>query len=251
MDHAHYDKTLIGHLSELRQRVIRCIVGLAIVAAGLLPFTKPLYDWIARPFMAQLSSQQSIIATQPSHVVLVPLQLVCYLSVFFCAPWLLYQAWAFVAPGLYLKEKRYAIPLLLAGIFLFYIGTIFAYWIVLPNVFHFLQVFKPEVVTLTPDIQAYFSFILTITLAFGLCFNLPVVMIILVLLGVVTPKQLSTHRRHAIVGNFVLAAVLTPPDVLSQITLALPLCLLYELGIWTSRIILAKPQTSSINTPPP
>ncbi len=150
------------------------------------------------------------------------------------APWLLYQAWAFVAPGLYQREKRLALPLLASAVLLFYLGCGFAYFLVLPAVFHFLTTFKPDVIQLTPDAGAYLDFVLAIFFAFGASFELPVALVILALLGWVTPQQLREGRGYAVVGIFVLAAVLTPPDVVSQLMLAIPMCLLYELGIVAS-----------------
>ena len=152
-------------------------------------------------------------------------------------PWLLYQAWAFVAPGLYHREKRLAMPLLVSAVALFYTGCAFAFFLVLPSVFGFLARFTPEVVAMTPDIGKYLDFVLVIFLAFGASFELPVALVILVLLGWVTPAQLREWRGYAVVGIFVVAAVITPPDVVSQLMLAIPMCLLYEAGILASRLV--------------
>ncbi len=228
------ESSLIEHLIELRARLMRALIGLGVVVVALLPFSKRLYSWLAEPMLAQLPVGQSVIATHPAGAVVAPLKLAFFLALFVSAPWLLYQAWAFVAPGLYQREKRLALPLLASAVVLFYLGCGFAYFLVLPTVFHFLTTFKPDVIQLTPDAGAYLDFVLAIFFAFGASFELPVALVILALLGWVTPQQLREGRGYAVVGIFVLAAVLTPPDVVSQLMLAIPMCLLYELGILAS-----------------
>jgi sec-independent protein translocase protein TatC len=166
-----------------------------------------------------------------------------FCALFISMPWLLYQAWAFVAPALYAREKRLALPLLASAVLLFYAGCAFAFFLVLPAVFHFLTSFGADVIAVTPDAGAYLDFVIALFLAFGLSFELPVAMVILVLLGWVSPAQLREARGYAIVGIFVLAAIVTPPDVISQLMLAIPMCLLYEIGIHASRWLLPKPQT--------
>ena len=235
----------MSHLLELRSRLIRALLGLAVVVLCLLPFTKHLYTFVATPFLAQMPTHpQGMISTHPAGVVFAPLKLVGYLSVLISAPWLLYQLWAFVAPGLYQREKRTALPLLFSAVVLFYIGTAFAFKLVLPGVFHFLAAFKPDVISLTPDAGAYLDFIFAIALAFGVCFELPIALVILAILGVATPTQFRQMRGYAVVGNFVIAAVLTPPDVVSQLMLAIPMCLLYEIGILAARCVVGKPHPS-------
>ena len=236
--------SLVSHLLELRLRLIRGLLGFALTVVCLLPFSARLYTFVATPFLAQLSSHaQGMIATHPASVVIAPIKVVGYLSLLVSAPWLVYQLWAFVAPGLYQCEKRLALPILFSAIILFYVGTVFAYRLVLPGIFHFLTVFKPEVITLTPDASVYLDFVFTIALAFGFCFELPIALVILSLLGVVTSGQLRQFRRYAVVVVFIVAAILTPPDVMSQLMLAVPMCLLYEIGIVVIRCIERRPNT--------
>ncbi len=234
------ESTLIEHLIELRARLMRALMGVGVVLLALLPFSRTLYTHLATPLISQLPAGQSMIATNPAGAFFAPLKLTFFTAVFIAVPWLLYQAWAFVAPGLYAREKRLAFPLLASAVALFYIGCAFAYFLVLPAVFHFLTTFRPDVIAITPDAGAYLDFVLAIFFAFGTSFELPVAMVILVLLGWVTPRQLSEGRGYAIVGIFVIAAVLTPPDVVSQLMLAIPMCVLYELGIHTSRWLLPR-----------
>jgi len=234
------ESPLIEHLIELRARLMRGLLGLGVVLLALLPFSRTLYDHLARPLMSQLPAGQSMIATNPAGAFFAPLKLTFFTALFVAVPWLLYQAWAFVAPGLYAREKRLALPLLASAVTLFYTGCAFAYFLVLPAVFHFLTTFRPDVIAITPDAGAYLDFVLAIFFAFGASFELPVAMVILVLLGWVSPQQLREGRGYAIVGIFVLAAVLTPPDVVSQLMLAIPMCVLYELGIQAARWLLPR-----------
>ncbi|MFT4246711.1 MAG: twin-arginine translocase subunit TatC [Pseudomonas sp.] len=230
-DEAQAESSLIEHLIELRARLLRGLVGLVVVLVALLPFTRKIYAWLAHPLISQLPAGQTMIAMNPAGAFFAPIKLTFFLALFLAVPWLLYQAWSFVAPGLYQREKRLAVPLLASAVLLFYVGCAFAYFLVLPAVFHFLTTFKPDVIAITPDAGAYLDFVLVIFFAFGTSFELPVALVILVLLGWVTPEQLRQGRGYAIVGIFALAAVLTPPDVVSQLLLAIPMCLLYEVGI--------------------
>lgn len=233
------ESSLIEHLIELRARLIRAVVAILLVLVALLPFVRDLYDHIALPLVSNLPSGQTakMIASDPTSGFFAPIKLAFCAAVFVTAPWLLYQAWAFVAPGLYRREKRLAMPLLVSSVVLFYIGCLFAYFVVLPAVFHALTIFTPEVVTIAPDPGKYLDFVLVLFLAFGLCFELPVALMILVLLGWVTPNQLREWRGYAIVGIFVIAAVITPPDAISMLLLAVPMCLLYEAGILATRLL--------------
>ncbi|MEE7548363.1 twin-arginine translocase subunit TatC [Xanthomonas sp. Kuri4-1] len=240
-DDGQAESSLIEHLIELRARLVRALIGLGIVLLGLLPFSRRIYTELAQPLISQLPVGQTLIAMNPAGAFFAPLKLTFFVAVFIAVPWLLYQAWAFVAPGLYQREKRLAFPLLASAVALFYIGCAFAYFLVLPAVFHFLTTFKPDVIAITPDAGSYLDFVLVIFFAFGSSFELPVALVILVLLGWVTPDQLRQGRGYAIVGIFVVAAVLTPPDVVSQLLLAIPMCLLYELGILASRAVMPKP----------
>ena len=228
---ADTEPRLIDHLVELRARLLRGIAGLLLVFVALLPFANRLYAWLAAPLLAKLPAGGQLIAVEVASPFFAPLKLAFFVAVVVAMPWLLYQAWAFVAPGLYAREKRLAVPLLASALVLFYTGCAFAFFLVLPTVFGFLAQVTPEGVAMMTDINAYLDFVLVIFLAFGLSFELPVALVILVLLGWVTPAQLREARGYAIVGIFVLAAVITPPDVLSQLMLAIPMCLLYEVGI--------------------
>ncbi|RPE80205.1 twin-arginine translocase subunit TatC [Vulcaniibacterium tengchongense] len=226
---------LIDHLIELRARLLRASAGLLLAFLALVPFAAELYGWLARPLLGNLPAGGQLIANDPAGGFFVPMKLAFFAALIVTVPWLLYQAWAFVAPGLYRREKRLALPLLVSSVALFYIGCAFAYFMVLPTVFGFLAKFTPDVVAMMPDIGKYLDFVLVIFLAFGASFELPVALVILVLLGWVTPQQLKEARGYAIVGVFVLAAIITPPDVISQLMLAIPMCLLYELGIHAAR----------------
>ncbi|MET0809194.1 MAG: twin-arginine translocase subunit TatC [Pseudoxanthomonas sp.] len=229
------ESSLLSHLIELRSRLMRGLAGVFVVLLALLPFTSRLYNWIAEPLIGRLPAGQTMIATDPAGGFIAPVKLALFAAIFVAAPWLLYQAWAFVAPGLYQREKKLALPMLASAVTLFYSGCAFAYFVVLPSLFKFVINFTPDVIAVTPDASAYLDFVLVIFLAFGASFELPVALVILVLLGWVTPAQLKEARGYALVGIFVLAAVITPPDVVSQLLLAIPMYLLYEAGIIASR----------------
>jgi sec-independent protein translocase protein TatC len=229
--------SLLDHMIELRARLLRAITGLLLLFVALLPFANRLYAWLAQPLLDKLPAGGQLIAVEVASPFFAPLKLAFFVAVVVAMPWLLYQAWAFVAPGLYRREKKLALPLLASALALFYAGCAFAYFIVLPSVFTFLQKVTPAGVAMMTDINAYLDFVLVIFLAFGASFELPVALVILVLLGWVTPTQLREWRGYAIVGIFVVAAVITPPDVVSQLLLALPMVALYELGILAARAV--------------
>jgi sec-independent protein translocase protein TatC len=235
---------LVGHLIELRSRLLRAIGGLLLVLLALLPFANRIYGWLAQPLLDKLPAGGRLIATQVASPFFTPMKLAFCVALMLSMPWLLYQLWAFVAPGLYKRERRLALPLLASALSLFYAGCAFAYFIVLPAVFAFLQRVTPPGVAMMTDISAYLDFVLAIFLAFGISFELPVALVILVLLGWVTPAQLREWRGYAIVGIFFVAAVLTPPDVVSQLLLALPMIALYELGIIAARMVAPKPAST-------
>ena len=236
----HGEGSLIDHLVELRSRLLRAITGLVIALVLLLPFANRLYGWFAQPLLEKLPEGAQLIAVEVASPFFAPLKLAFFAAVLITMPWLLYQAWAFVAPGLYRREKKLALPLLVSAVLLFYAGCAFAFFVVLPAVFGFLTAVTPDGVAMMTDINAYLNFVLVIFLAFGISFELPVALVILVLLGWVTPDQLREWRGYAIVGVFVLAAVITPPDVVSQLLLAIPMCLLYEAGIIAARMVAPK-----------
>jgi sec-independent protein translocase protein TatC len=235
------EQSFISHLIELRERLLKAVAAVLITLVVLLPFANKLYGWLALPLIKHLPQGGTMIATEVASPFLTPLKLAFFVALFIATPIILYQLWAFVAPGLYRNEKRLAVPILVSSVILFYIGCAFAYFLVLPAVFTFMTAVAPAGVAVMPDIGHYLSFVLMLFLAFGLCFEVPVVLVILVALGVVTPTQLAESRRYAIVGSFVIAAVLTPPDVLSQTMLAVPMCLLYEIGIVGARALMRRP----------
>jgi sec-independent protein translocase protein TatC len=228
---------LLDHLIELRARLLRAVAGLLLVFVALLPFANRLYSILAQPLLDKLPKGGQLIAVEVASPFFAPIKLAFFVAVVVAMPWLLYQLWAFVAPGLYKRERKLALPLLASALALFYIGCAFAFFIVLPAVFTFLNRVTPSGVTMMTDISAYLDFVLVIFLAFGASFELPVALVILVLLGWVTPQQLRDSRGYAIVGIFVLAAVITPPDVVSQLLLALPMVALYEAGILAARAV--------------
>lgn len=240
------ETSLLEHLIELRMRLIRALVAVVVVLFALLPFIRPLYDLLAMPLVGMLPDGQvaKMIASEPTSGFFAPIKLAFFVAVFLTAPWLLYQAWAFIAPGLYRREKRLAVPLLASSVLLFYAGCLFAYFVVLPAVFHALTLFTPEVVTIAPDPGKYLDFVMVLFLAFGLCFELPVALVILVLLGWVTPAQLREWRGYAIVGMAVVAALITPPDAVSMLLMLVPMVLLYEAGIIASRLLSPKPASN-------
>jgi len=225
----------LAHLIELRSRLIKGVAALMLVFVGLLPFANRLYAIFATPLLAKMPAGTQMIAIKVASPFLIPMKLAFFIAAVIAMPVLLYQAWAFVAPGLYRHERRLAVPLLASSILLFYIGCAFAFFLVLPTVFGFLQSVAPAGVLVMTDIGEYLDFVLVIFLAFGFCFEVPVAVVILSLLGWVSPKQFSEARAYVIVGAFVVAAVLTPPDVVSQLMLAIPMCILYEVGLVAAR----------------
>jgi len=231
------EQSFISHLVELRERLLKAVAAVLAVLVALLPFANRLYGWLALPLVSHLPQGGTMIATEVASPFLTPLKLAFFVALFIAIPVVLYQLWAFVAPGLYRHEKRLAVPILVSSVLLFYLGCAFAYFFVLPAVFKFTTAIAPAGVAVMPDIGHYLSFVLGLFLAFGLCFEVPVVVVILVAIGLVTPAQLAEGRRYAIVGAVVVAAVLTPPDALSMIMLAVPMCLLYEVGIVGARAL--------------
>ncbi|RYD16187.1 MAG: twin-arginine translocase subunit TatC [Lysobacteraceae bacterium] len=231
------EMSFVSHLVELRSRLLKCVATVLLVLVALVPFANKLYGLLAKPLVGHLPSGGTMIATEVASPFLTPLKLAFFVALFAAMPVILYQLWAFVAPGLYRHEKRLATPILVSSVLLFYVGCAFAYLFVLPAVFAFMTAIAPEGVSVMPDIGKYLDFVLVLFLSFGLCFEVPVVLVILVALGVTTPARLADGRRYAIVGAFVIAAVLTPPDILSQVMLAVPMCLLYEIGIIGARSV--------------
>ena len=232
------EQSFISHLIELRDRMIKMLIAIAVVILLLFPFANDLYTFVAEPLIAQLPAGSTMIATQVISPFLTPFKLALVAAIFLAMPYLLYQFWGFVAPGLYQHEKRLAVPLLVSSIALFYIGMAFAYYLVFPIVFAFMTATTPVGVAMMTDIAAYLDFVLTLFFAFGLAFEIPVATVLLVMIGIVTPDGLVEKRPYVIVGAFVIGMFLTPPDVFSQTMLAVPMWLLFELGVWFSRLML-------------
>jgi Twin arginine targeting (Tat) protein translocase TatC len=235
-------QTFISHLIELRDRLIRALiaVGILFVALFLWPGSAAIYDLLAAPLMKALPEGSKMIATGVVTPFLVPMKVTGLVAFVLALPYVLYQVWAFIAPGLYSHEKKFGLPLVVASTLLFLLGMAFCYFFVFGKVFAFINEFAPKSITPAPDIENYLSFVMTMFLAFGLTFEIPVVVVVLARMGMVTVAQLREARPYVIVGAFVVAAVVTPPDVLSQLLLAIPMCLLYELGVWVASLM-AKP----------
>lgn len=234
---ASVQETFVSHLIELRSRLIRAIVGVIIVFLCLVNWARDIYTLLAAPMLAALPEGGHMIATDVAGAFLVPMKVTLMVAFVIALPYVLYQAWAFVAPGLYVHERRLVLPLIAASVVLFFIGMAFAYFVVFPTVFGFVNKFAPEGVAVMTDIDKYLSFVLTTFLAFGLTFEVPVIVVVLVRVGIVKIEQLKDARRYVIVGAFIVAAVFTPPDVVSQFLMAVPLLLLYELGIIMAGIV--------------
>ncbi|PIX59941.1 MAG: twin-arginine translocase subunit TatC [Lysobacterales bacterium CG_4_10_14_3_um_filter_64_11] len=223
--------SLISHLIELRSRLMRGVLALVVVFAVLVPFANRLYQLLADPLLAKLPAGGQLVAIDVASPFFAPIKLAFFVALIVSMPVLLYQAWAFVAPGLYKHERRLAKPLLVSAVLLFYLGCAFAYFVMLPAVFAFLTATTPSGVAMMTDISRYLDFVLIIFLAAGMSFEMPIAVIVLVALGVVQPAQLRQSRGYVIVGIFIVAAIITPPDALSQLMLGVPMLLLYEVGI--------------------
>jgi sec-independent protein translocase protein TatC len=227
-------ETFISHLIELRTRLVRAsavVLVVFIVLFAVWPGAAAVYDFLAQPMMNALPEGSKMIATGVITPFMVPMKVTMMLALMISLPWVLYQAWAFVAPGLYTHEKRLVAPLIISSSALFILGVAFCYYFVFGTVFKFINEFAPKSISVAPDIENYLDFVLTMCLAFGLTFEVPIVVIVLVRMGLVTVEKLKSIRPYVIVGAFVIAAVVTPPDVMSQLFLAIPLCLLYEIGL--------------------
>ncbi len=228
---------LIAHLLELRNRLMKAALAIVIAFVPLMTFSRELYAWFAKPLMKYLPQGSTMIATEIGSQFFAPLKLAFVGAIFLAIPVLIYQIWAFVAPGLYRHEKRLAVPLLVSAVALFYVGMAFAYFGVFPVVFGFFAGLSIEGVTYMPDIRMYFDFAIFLFFAFGICFEIPVAVLILVKLGVFPLEKLRNFRQYWIVASFVIAAVLTPPDPISQIMMAVPMVILYELGLLAARLL--------------
>jgi sec-independent protein translocase protein TatC len=221
--------TFISHLVELRNRLVKA--SIAVVLFLIWPGPAAIYDFLARPMMDSLPAGAKMIATGITTPFLIPMKLTLLVALVLALPWVLYQVWAFIAPGLYAHEKRLVAPLVVSSSLLFIAGVAFCYFLVFGKVFKFINEFSPKSITVAPDIENYFDFVMTMCLAFGVTFEVPIVVIVLVRMGLVSVEKLKSIRPYVIVGAFVIAAVVTPPDVMSQLFLAIPLCLLFEIGL--------------------
>jgi sec-independent protein translocase protein TatC len=230
-------ETFLSHLIELRSRLVKCLLVFAVACAPMLYYSAELYDVLALPLMKSLPEGSHMIATGVITPFLIPMKIAFTAAFVVVIPYTLYQAWAFVAPGLYTHEKKLVLPLVLSSTILFVAGMLFCYLIVFGRVFAFISTFAPKSISVAPDIEAYFNFVLGMFLAFGLAFEVPVVVVVLILAGIVNVEQLREWRGYVVVAIFIVAAIVTPPDVVSQIALALPMCLLYEAGIIVGQMV--------------
>jgi sec-independent protein translocase protein TatC len=226
----------ISHLIELRDRLLRTVICVLLVFLSLSYYANDIYAMLAGPLMKHLPQQSSMIAIEVASPFFTPFKLALVVAIFISIPYLLYQFWAFVAPGLYKHERRFILPLLIASTLLFYLGVAFAYFVVFPLMFKFLTAAAPAGVTVMTDITQYLDFVLTLFFAFGVCFEVPIFTGVLVWVGLVTPRDLAEQRPYVIVGAFIIGMVLTPPDAVSQTLLAVPMWLLFELGLLCSRL---------------
>ena len=230
-------ETFLSHLIELRDRLIRCLVAIGIAFIPAMIYGADLYDFLAKPVLTSLPEGSRMIATGVITPFLIPVKIAALAALLAVLPYVLYQVWAFVAPGLYAHEKRLVLPLVVSSTLLFLVGMAFCYYFVFGAVFSFINDFAPKSISVAPDIEAYFNFMLGMFLAFGIAFEIPVVVVVLAITGLVSIEQLREWRGYVIVGIFVIAAIVTPPDVVSQLALAIPMCLLYELGIVVAQVV--------------
>lgn len=243
MNHVDESQPLISHLVELRNRLLRCVICIAVIFVGLVYFSNDIYHFVASPLTEVMPKGATMIATNIQTPFFTPIKLTAIVSVFIAVPYLLYQIWAFVAPALYQHEKRMIYPLLFSSTILFYCGVAFAYYVVFPFVFGFFTQTAPEGVAIATDISSYLDFALALFLAFGVCFEVPIAIILLCWTGVTTVKALAEKRPYIIVAAFFIGMILTPPDVFSQTLLAVPMWLLFEVGLLVARFYQPKEET--------
>lgn len=229
--------TLLSHLVELRQRLLRMVVAILVLFLCMAPFADKLFSFVAAPLMAWLPEGTSMIATQVASPFLTPFKTAMVAAIFLAMPWILFQIWQFIAPGMYQQEKRLAIPLVVSSAILFYAGVAFAYFVVFPLMFRFFTTVAPEGVSVMTDINAYLDFVLALFFAFGMAFEVPIATVLMVWAGFTTPAKLKSHRAYVLLGAFIAGMFLTPPDIISQTLLAVPIYVLYEAGIILSRIL--------------
>lgn len=239
------DMPLMAHFAELRTRFIRIFAAVIVVFLALVGFSRELYDLISNPLVALLPSEASLIATDVASGFLAPIKLTFFVAVFITVPFIIAQIWGFVSPALYKHEKRAALPLLLSAIVLFYVGVAFAYFVVLVPALKFFVMFAPDNVLPMTDIQSYLDFVIKLFAVFGVMFEIPVATLLLVLMRIVTPQSLADKRRYIIVGCFFIAAIVTPPDGASMLMLAIPMCLLFEAGLFMARLLVKEESTDN------
>lgn len=232
--------TLIGHLVELRDRILKCVVVLLIVFLGLVSFANDIYAYVAAPLVSVLPPDTSMIAIDPTSPFFTPFKLTFYATLFVCAPFILFQLWSFIAPGLYRNEKSLAIPLFVSSVVLFYAGMAFAYFVLFGIVFSFFISVAPEGIAVAPDIASYLNFVLKIFFAFGFAFEIPIAVFLFVWAGLIDVESLQSKRPYVVVGCFVVAMLLTPPDPFTQSLLAIPMWVLFELGLYFGKYFLRK-----------
>jgi len=240
---------LVSHLTELRNRLLRCVLVVLALFLGLLYFAQPIYTAISAPLRKYLPEGATLIATDVASPFLTPLKLTAMVALFLAMPLILQQIWGFIAPGLYQQEKRIAVPLLVSSVILFYLGMAFAYFLVFPLIFHFFASVTPEGVAMMTDISSYLDFVMTLFFAFGVAFEIPVAVVLLIWIGVVDVAYLKTIRPFVIIGCFVIGMILTPPDVFSQTLLAVPMWFLFELGLLAGSLIKKRQQPETHDEP--
>ena len=244
------EQTFVSHLIELRSRLLRAIACVGVVLLCMMPFRNQIYTWLAAPLLAKMQVGSTMIATEVASSFYAPFVLTAFAALFVSIPYVFYQGWAFVAPGLYLKERRLALPLLASSTALFYIGVAFCYYLVFPLAFGFFTSAAPEGVKVMTDISRYLDFVIKMFLAFGFAFEVPVATFLVVRTGMISAQDLADKRRYVIVGAFTAGAILTPPDVLSQCLLSIPIWMLYEIGLLFARYVVAPEEENSEADPP-
>ena len=230
-------KPLVAHLTELRDKLLRCLLAVLIVFIGLFPFANEIYAFVSEPLRSILPEGATMIATDVASPFLTPFKLTMVAAIFLAIPYVLYQVWSFIAPGMYRHEKRLAVPMMVSSVALFYAGAAFAYFVVFPLIFAFFTSVGPTDVTIMTDINRYLDFVLKLFFAFGLAFEIPIAVILSVWAGITTPESLISKRPYIVVSCFVVAMLLTPPDIISQALLALPMWALFEVGVFFGRLI--------------
>ncbi len=228
---------LVAHLTELRDRILRALLAVLVVFIALFPFANEIYAFVSEPLRALLPEGATMIATEVASPFLTPFKLTLVTAIFVAIPYILFQIWSFVAPGMYRHEKRFAIPLLVSSVALFYAGAAFAYFVVFPLIFAFFTSVGPEGITIMTDINSYLNFVLKLFFAFGIAFEIPIAAVLMIWAGVTTPEALAAKRPYIIVGCFIFGMLLTPPDVISQSLLAIPMWILFEFGVFFGRFV--------------